>query len=296
MSGAGRVAIGEARVGIVLGSGAGGLASRLERARRRPYGSIPGLVPAGVSGHAGELVTGELSGVPVAVLSGRAHFYEGHSMATIVAGVRALARSGVRAFILTNAAGGIRRAFCRGDLMLVSDHINAFGTNPLIGDGALRRAGSFVDMTQAYDAELRRLASRAARGLGLRLREGVYVGTAGPCYETPAEIRLWRRLGADAIGMSTVPEVIALRREGARVLAISIITNLAAGLGDGPLDHEDVLATAEGAAARLGDLIAAVVPAIHGALGPVERGRGVRPARPGVRTATARGEKPKKPS
>jgi purine-nucleoside phosphorylase len=290
------VAIGEARVGIVLGSGAGGLASRLERARRRPYGSIPGLVPAGVSGHAGELVTGELSGTPVAVLSGRPHFYEGHSMARIVAGVRALARSGIRAFILTNAAGGIRRSFSRGDLMLVSDHINAFGTNPLIGEGALSRAGSFVDMTHAYDAEFRRLARRAARGLGLRLREGVYVGTAGPCYETPAEIRLWRRLGADAIGMSTVPEVIALRRAGARVLADSIITNMAAGIGDGPLEHEGVLAEAKGVASQLGDLIAAVVPEIHDALGPAKPGRGVRSARRGARSGTARLERSTKPS
>jgi purine-nucleoside phosphorylase len=288
--------IGEARVGIVLGSGAGGLVSRLERARRRPYGSIPGLAPVGVAGHAGELVTGELSGVPVAVLSGRAHFYEGHSMARIVAGVRHLCRSGVRAFILTNAAGGIRRSFSRGDLMLVSDHVNAFGSNPLIGDGDLRPGGPFVDMTEAYDAEFRRLARRAARRIGLRLREGVYVGTAGPCYETPAEIRLWRRLGADAIGMSTVPEVIALRRAGARVLAISTITNMAAGIGAGPLEHEDVLAAASRAASRLGDLIAAVVPAIDAALATAKPGRAVRPARRSLRSGTRRPRRPKKPS
>ena len=289
------MAIGEARVGIVLGSGTGGLVSRLQRPRRRPYGSIPGMVPAGVSGHAGELVTGELAGVPVAVLSGRAHFYEGHSMARIVAGVRALSRSGVRAFVLTNAAGGIRRSFSRGDLMLVSDHINAFGTNPLIGEGG-SPGGAFVDMTHAYDAEFQRLARKAARRLNLRLREGVYVGTAGPCYETPAEIRLWRRLGADAIGMSTVPEVIALRRQGARVLAISIITNPAAGMGSRPLEHGDVVAAAEGAASRLGDLIAALVPAIDGVLAPRERAGAARPARPGARSGPMRPGSSKKPS
>lgn len=290
------MAIGGARVGIVLGSGAGGLASRLERARRRPFGSIPGFVPAGVAGHAGELVTGVLSGVPVAVLSGRAHFYEGHSMSRIVEGVRALFLSGVRAFILTNAAGGIRPSFSPGDLMLVSDHINAFGTNPLIGEGSLLPGGSFIDMTEAYDAEFRRLARRAARRLRLRLREGVYVGTAGPCYETPAEIRLWRRLGADAIGMSTVPEVIALRQAQARVLAISTITNLAAGIGDAPLEHENVLATAREAASRLGDLIAALVPEIDDALGRPKPGGAVRSARPGGRRGSERPGRPKKAS
>jgi len=177
--------------------------------------------------------------------------------------------------------------------MLVTDHINAFGTNPLIEASSRLPAGRFVDLTDAYDAEFRRLAARAARRIGLRLREGVYVGTAGPCYETPAEIRLWRRLGADAIGMSTVPEVIALRREGARVLAISTITNMAAGIGAAPLDHRDVLATAIGAATRLGDLIAAVVPAIDRALGPRAR---VRPVRPAVRGGANRPGKAKKPS
>lgn len=203
-------------------------------------------------------------------------------MARTVAGVRALARAGVRAFILTNAAGAIRRTLAPGDLMLVSDHINAFGTNPLVGE-EVPPGGPFLDMTEAYDPEFRRLARRAARRLALELEEGVYVGTSGPCFETPAEIRAWQRLGGDAIGMSTVPEVIALRRSGARVLAISTITNMAAGIGSGALDHEDVLRTAEGAASRLGDLLAALVPAIDRAIRssdePRLRPRGGQPGR-----------------
>jgi purine-nucleoside phosphorylase len=180
--------------------------------------------------------------------------------------VRALARAGIRAVILTNAAGGIARSLSTGDLMLVTDHVNGFGTSPLVGDADIASGSPFLDMTAAYDPEFRRLARTAARRLGLVLKEGVYVGVPGPSYETPAEIRLWRRLGADAIGMSTVPEVIALRREGARVLAISTITNAAAGLSPAPLAHGDVLEAGRKAAARLGDLLAAVVPAIDAAL------------------------------
>ena len=269
-------------MGIVLGTGAGALAKRVDGARSTPYAAVRGFVPAGVAGHAGELVTGELSGVPVAVLSGRPHFYEGHSMAGVVAGVRALARAGVRAVILTNAAGGIARSLATGDLMLVTDHINGFGANPLIGDEEIASGSPFLDMTAAYDPELRRLARHAARRLGLVLKEGVYVGVPGPSYETPAEIRLWRRLGADAIGMSTVPEVIALRREGVRVLAISTITNAAAGLSPGPLAHVDVLEAGGKAVSRLGDLLAAVVPAIDAVL-PARNAPGRRtPSRPAL--------------
>jgi purine-nucleoside phosphorylase len=267
-------------VGIVLGSGAGAIANRLAGARRTSYAEIPGFSPAGVAGHAGELVTGELAGVPVAVLAGRPHFYEGHSMARLVAGVRALARAGVRAAILTNAAGGIGRSLAAGDLMLVADHVNGFGTNPLVGDASMASGQPFLDMTAAYDPEFRRFARAAARRLGLVLREGVYVGVPGPCYETPAEIRLWKRLGADAIGMSTVPEVIALRREGVRVLAISTITNMAAGLSSGRLAHEDVLEAGREAASRLGDLVAAVLPLIDAALprrNPTPPGAPARP-------------------
>ena len=285
------LAIGGARVGIVLGTGAGALGKRLDGARSTPYAAIRGFVSAGVAGHAGELITGELSGVPVAVLAGRPHFYEGHSMARVVGGVRALARAGVRAVILTNAAGGIARFLSTGDLMLVADHVNGFGTNPLIGDGEIASGSPFLDMTAAYDPELRRLARAAARRLGLVLKEGVYVGVPGPSYETPAEIRLWKRLGADAIGMSTVPEVIALRREGVRVLAISTITNAAAGLSRDPLTHEDVLEAGRKAVSRLGDLLAAVVPAIDAVL-PARNTPGRRtPRRPALRVREVPGRR-----
>jgi purine-nucleoside phosphorylase len=273
--------IGGARVGIVLGTGAGGVAARLGRARSTPCAAIPGLVSPGVAGHAGELLTGELSGVRVAVLSGRPHFYEGHSMAQVVAGVRALARAGVRAVILTNAAGGIRPSLSPGDLMVVADHVNAFGTNPLIGDPEMSSGAPFVDMTAAYDVDFRRLARTAARRLGFVVQEGVYVGVSGPSYETPAEVRLWKRLGADAVGMSTVPEVIALRRAGVRVLAISTITNMAAGLSRARLEHDDVLETGRKAASRLGDLLVAIVPAIDASLPPRKACRPPTPSPPG---------------
>jgi purine-nucleoside phosphorylase len=242
-----------------------------------------------VAGHAGELITGELSGVPVAVLAGRPHFYEGHSMARVVAGVRALARAGVRAVILTNAAGGIGRGLKAGDLMLVADHVNGFGTNPLIGDASMAPGSPFLDMTAAYDPEFRRLARRAARRLRLVLKEGVYVGVSGPCYETPAEIRLWRRLGADAIGMSTVPEVIALRREGVRVLGISTITNMASGLSRGRFTHEDVLEAGRKTASRLGDLVTAIVPLIEAALAPGNPPPRRTPMRPPARAEDVSG-------
>lgn len=258
--------IGGARIGIVLGSALGEFADRLERARATPFSRIAGFPAAAVVGHRGELVTGLCGGVPVAVLSGRAHFYEGHSMETVVAPVRALARAGVRAAILTNAAGGIRRTLRAGDLMLIADHINGFGTNPLIGPNDDALGPRFPDMTEVYDPELRAIARRAARRLRLRLPEGVYVGLHGPSYETPAEIRMWRRLGADAVGMSTVPEAIALRHAGVRVLALSAITNMAAGILPAPLDHADVLSAGRKIGPSLGALLEAVVPQIDAAL------------------------------
>jgi purine-nucleoside phosphorylase len=180
----------------------------------------------------------------------------------VVAPVRALARAGVRAVVLTNAAGGIRPTFRRGDLMLVSDHINGFGADPLSGGGETGAFPRFVDLTAAYDPELRRAARKAARSARIRLSEGVYAGVPGPSFETPAEIRMWRRLGADAIGMSTVPEVIALRGLGVRVLAISLITNRAAGLERMPLRHSDVLAAGEEKSRTLGALLKELIPRI----------------------------------
>jgi len=254
--------IGDARVGIVLGSGAGGFARRLARALRTSFSALRGFPAPSIAGHAGELIVGRAAGVPVAVLSGRVHAYEGHSFERVVHPVRALARAGVRAVVLTNAAGAVRAAWRPGDLMLVADHLNGFGANPLAGPNDPSLGPRFPDMTGAYDPALRRLARAAARRLAIPLRQGVYAGVPGPSYETPAEVRMWRTLGADAIGMSTVPEVIVLRHASVRVLAISLITNMAAGIGRAPLDHDRVLEAGERAAGRLGDLLEAVVPLV----------------------------------
>ncbi len=255
------------RIGIVLGSGLGEFARVLEDRSTVPYAKLRGFPPAGVVGHRGELVLGRAGGVRVAVLSGRVHYYEGRPMSEVVSAIRELARAGARAVILTNAAGGIRRSFRPGDLMLVTDHLNAFGTNPLIGPNDDALGPRFPDMSEVYDAEFRRLARSAARRLRIPLRQGVYVGLHGPSYETPAEIRMWRKLGADAVGMSTVPEAIALRHAGVRVVAISTITNMAAGVLRKPLVHEEVLETGRSVARRLGKLLTALVREIDSSLG-----------------------------
>ena len=251
------------RVGLVLGSGLGSFAAKLKNRVAIPYEEIPHFpVPSGVVGHAGELVLGDVERTPVAVLSGRVHFYEGRPMSEVVFPARVLARLGVSAVVLTNAAGGIRRTFKPGDLMLISDHINAFGTNPLIGPNEDSLGPRFPDMSAVYDAALRKLAKQTARKLAVPLREGVYLGTTGPSYETPAEIRACRVIGADAVGMSTVPEAIALRHAGVRVLGISTITNMAAGILPQPLDHAEVLATTKRVGERFVRLLTALVPDI----------------------------------
>lgn len=251
-------------VGLVLGSGLGAFADGLGERRALPFGKIPHFPrSSGVVGHAGELVVGRVGRTPVAVLSGRVHYYEGRSMADVVFPVRVLARLGVGAVVLTNAAGGVRRTFKPGDLMVLSDHVNAFGTNPLIGPNAEELGPRFPDMSAVYDRDLRRLAKATARELGVRLREGVYLGNSGPSYETPAEIRAYARLGADAVGMSTVPEAIALRHAGVRVLGISTITNMAAGILPQPLDHAEVLATTKRVGERFVKLLTALVPRIE---------------------------------
>ena len=230
-------------VGVVLGSGLGAFAEQLSSGLRIPYAHIPEMPRSSVQGHAGNLCTGSLGSVEVACLQGRAHVYEGNSPARSVFGVRLLAELGCRVVLLTNAAGGIHASFAPGDLMLITDHLNLMGGSPLCGpnygDGP-----RFPDMSQAYDVGLRALARDAARRAEITLREGVYAAMLGPSYETPAEIRMLRTLGADAVGMSTVPEVIALRQLGVRVGAISCITNLAAGLSAQLLDHAEVEATA----------------------------------------------------
>lgn len=229
---------------IVLGSGFHHVLDKLDTDAEIPYAKLPGFPAPGVAGHAGRLLIGRLGGTPVLVLSGRAHFYEGHPMTRVTFATRVLAACGIRDLLLTNAAGGINRPFRAGDFMVVTDHINLMGVNPLRGD-ALPGLPRFVDLTQAYDPGLGRLVRRAGRACGLKLRAGVYLAVSGPSYETPAEIRAFARLGADAVGMSTVPETIVARQCGLRVAALSCITNLAAGRGGKTLSHHEVLETAE---------------------------------------------------
>lgn len=227
------------RLGLVLGSGLGRLGDQIDEAIAIPYGAIPGLAPASVSSHAGRLVLGRLEGQPVAVLQGRVHLYEGHPAGQVVLPVLLLRQLGVEGLILTNAAGGINPAFGEGALMVIADHINLTGQNPLIGPEDRRLSERFVDMSGAYDPAWRALAQAVARAAGIPLHEGVYLGLTGPSFETPAEIRMAARLGADAVGMSTVLETIMARAVGLRVLGLSCITNLAAGLG-GPISHTEV--------------------------------------------------------
>jgi purine-nucleoside phosphorylase len=250
-------------VGLVLGSGLGAFAEKLEDRRAISFPEIPHFPSStGVVGHAGELALGKVRGTPVAVMSGRVHFYEGRPMADVVFPVRVLGRLGVRAVVLTNAAGGVRRTFRPGDLMLITDHINAFGTNPLMGPNEDSLGPRFPDMSRVYDPALRKLAKETARSLRIPLREGVYLGNSGPSYETPAEIRAYRAIGADAVGMSTVPEAIALRHAGVRVLGISTITNMAAGILPKALDHSEVLATTKKVGDRFVRLLTVLVPKI----------------------------------
>ncbi len=232
------------RLAIVLGSGFHHVLTELRPDAEISYQKIPGFPPVGVSGHTGKLYIGRLAGTPVIVLSGRAHFYEGHPMALVAFPIRVLAAFGVRDVLLTNAAGGLKRGLRPGDFMLVTDHINFMGDNPLRGptpEGLPR----FIDLTYVYDQRLGGLLRRAARAAGARLEAGVYLAATGPSYETPAEIRAFARLGADAVGMSTVPEAIVARQCGLNVAALSCITNLAAGRGKGLLSHAEVLQTAE---------------------------------------------------
>jgi purine-nucleoside phosphorylase len=232
------------RLAIVLGSGFHHVVTALDVERRIGFNRIPGFPQPAVHGHAGELYFGRLGGTPVLVLSGRAHFYEGHSMARVTFAVRTLAAFGVTDLLLTNAAGGIHRKFRPGDFMVLTDHINFMGVNPLRGP---RRAGlpDFLDLTETYDRSLRALLLRAGKTARVKLRRGVYLAVSGPSYETPAEIRAFARLGADAVGMSTVPEAMAARQCGLNVAAVSCVTNQAAGIGRRRLSHADVLAAAE---------------------------------------------------
>jgi len=244
---------------IVLGSGLADVAARLSDAVSIAYGDLPHWPAAAVAGHEGRVSCGTLAGRPVAVLSGRCHAYEGHDMQAVAFGVRVMGLLGVAAVVLTNAAGGVSDALAPGCLMAIDDHINLMGTNPLVGPNEDRFGPRFPDMTEVYSSRLRRLADEAARAAGIRLEHGVYAALLGPAYETPAEIRYLRTIGADAVGMSTVPEAIAARHMGIEVLGISCITNRAAGLGPRALDHGEVLAAARRASGALAALVEGVV-------------------------------------
>jgi purine-nucleoside phosphorylase len=231
-------------VAIVLGSGLGDFAGTLSDAVATGYEHLPYWPASNVIGHAGRLVIGNAAGKRVAVLAGRAHLYEGHTAAAVAFGTRVMARLGVKQLIATNAAGGVNTSFTPGVLMVIDDHINLLGANPLAGDNDERFGPRFPDMTEVYSRRLRRLAGEVAVERGIAITHGVYAACLGPSYETPAEIRYLRTIGADAVGMSTVPEAIAARHMGVEVLGISCITNMAAGVLPQPLHHEDVLETA----------------------------------------------------
>jgi purine-nucleoside phosphorylase len=249
-------------VGVVLGSGLGGLADELAHRVEIPYGDIPGWPASTAIGHAGVLVLGSVAQVPVAVLKGRAHLYEGTTADRAVFGVRVLARLGVRTLVVTNAAGAIDETLEPGQLVLISDHVNLQGTSPLVGPNDDTLGPRFPDMSDAYDPELRAAAREAAGRLGIEVGEGVYAAWLGPQFETPAEIRFMRAIGASLAGMSTVPEVIAARHMGLRCLGISVVTNLAAGVGEGKLGHEEVLAVGAEAQPRLTALLRELLPAL----------------------------------
>ena len=245
-------------VGAVLGSGLGGFADTLQDSIAVPFDEIPHFPASTVEGHAGALVVGSIEGLPTVVLKGRVHLYEGRSLEEVVFPVRVLGRLGVRILCLTNAAGAINPAFQAGELMVLRDHINLIG-NPLVGPNESELGPRFPDMSCAYDPELRKVAARACAAAGVTAHEGVYVAFTGPSYETPAEIRMARTLGADAVGMSTVPEVIAAHHMGMRVVALSCITNMAAGVSNEPLDHREVLLVGERVRSTLIEILTRVV-------------------------------------
>src|SRR5262249_51746121 len=246
-------------VGVVLGSGLGAFADDLSQSVSIRYDEIPGFAHATVEGHAGRLVIGSAAGVTVAARQGRFHFYEGYSLESVTFRIRVLKLVGVRTLILTNAAGSLNTEFTPGSLMVISDHINLMGVNPLIGPNDERFGPRFPDLTSTYDPELQNMVIEEAKVLELDMRRGVYAALSGPSYETPAEIHMVRTLGADAVGMSTVPEAIVARHMDMRVIGISCITNLAAGVSDRPVDHSQVIATGERVREQFTDLLKRVV-------------------------------------
>ena len=246
-------------IGLVLGSGLGAFAQTLDQAAAIPYREIPHFPVSTAIGHAGELVVGTSGGVPVAVMAGRVHHYEGYSLQDVVFPVRVLGRFGVKTLILTNAAGSVNVSYQPGELMVIDDHINYMGGHPLIGPNEEELGPRFFDMTEAYDPQLREIAEKACAQAGVPVQHGVYIAFTGPSYETPAEIRMARTLGADAVGMSTVPEVLAARHMGMRVLGISCVTNMGAGILKKKLDHREVLEVGERVKAGLMDVLGRVI-------------------------------------
>jgi purine-nucleoside phosphorylase len=259
------------KIALVLGSGLGAFADSLTDAARVPYAEIPSFPQSTAIGHAGRLVIGNVvvkaGSIPVAAMQGRVHLYEGYSAQEITFPIRVFARMGIRAVILTNAAGGINLTYSQGALVLIKDHINLQGANPLAGPNDDRFGPRFPDMSQAYSRAYREIARSEAQKLGIPLHEGVYAGLLGPSYETPAEIEYLRRIGADLVGMSTVAEVIAARHMGLNILAISCVTNMAAGILDQPLSHAEVMETGERVKTTFESLLRAVLPHISQSIG-----------------------------
>jgi purine-nucleoside phosphorylase len=255
------------KIALVLGSGLGAFADELTGSAKIPYEKIPGFPRSTAIGHAGRLVIGHAGNICVAAMQGRVHAYEGYSVKEVVFPMRVLGRLGIRAAILTNAAGGINLELKQGALVILCDHINLQGTNPLIGPNDERLGPRFPDMTQAYWKSYRVSAMAEAKRLGIEVHEGVYAALSGPSYETPAEIRYLRTIGADLVGMSTVPEVIVARHMGIRVLGISCVTNMAAGILDQPINHQEVLETGERVKSQFVALLGAVIPRIAADLG-----------------------------
>ncbi|MGZ5435563.1 MAG: purine-nucleoside phosphorylase [Pyrinomonadaceae bacterium] len=250
----------ESPIAIVLGSGLGGFADELSAATAIPYAEIPGFARATVEGHAGRLVVGKIGDSAVAAMQGRFHFYEGYSLEDVTFPIRVLKLLGVRTLILTNASGALNVEFIPGSLMVITDHINLLGVNPLIGPNDERFGPRFPDLSNTYANELQEIVLMEARAMGMKMGRGVYASLSGPSYETPAEIHMVRALGADAVGMSTVPEAIVARHMGMQVVGISCITNLAAGVSNQPVDHSQVMAAGEQVQEQFTELLRRVIP------------------------------------
>ena len=253
----------EPRIAVVLGSGLGGFADDFEEAVAIPYEDIPGFMRSTAQGHAGRLVIGQVDSIPVVAMQGRVHYYEGYSLEEVTFPIRVFKLLGIKTLVLTNAAGGINVQLTQGALMVISDHLNLMGVNPLRGSNDERFGPRFPDMSAVYSPELQELVVEEAKAINVEVRRGVYGALSGPSYETPAEIHLLRNLGADAVGMSTVPETIVARHMGIEVLGISCITNMAAGISDEPISHEEVMATGDRVRATFTELLQRVIGAIN---------------------------------